>query len=83
VLPASIGGRRQRVCGLFTSAAGTARRPLVLRRLRKAVQTLNGSMHAVASKRKAIAPGCIAALKAELRDTRDRASRLLAASKKP
>src|SRR5205823_4365502 len=43
-LPASIGGRRQRGCGLFAAAAGTARRPLVVPRLRRAVQTLSGSI---------------------------------------
>jgi Beta-propeller repeat len=78
VLPASIGGRRQRVCDLFASAAATTRRPLVLRRLRRAVQTLNGSIRLVGSRRKTVAAACVGALKGELRDTRDRSRRLLA-----
>jgi hypothetical protein len=82
-LPASISGRRQRVCDLFASAAGTARRPLVVRRLRRAVQTLTGSIHVVASRRRTVSAGCAGALKGELRDTRDRTTRLLATSAGP
>ena len=83
-LPASIGGRRQRVCGLFAAAAGTARRPLVVRRLRRAVQTLTGSIHAVTSVRRGtVSADCAVALKGELRDERDRAARLLATFAKP
>ncbi len=82
-LPASIGGRRQRACGLF-AAAGTARRPLVVRRLRRAVQTLTGSIHAVTSvRRRALSADCAGALKGELRDARDRAARLLATLARP
>jgi hypothetical protein len=77
-LPASIGGRRQRACGLFAAAAGTARRPLVIRRLRRAVQTLNGSIHLVGSRRRTVSAACAGALKGELRDARDRTTRLLA-----
>jgi hypothetical protein len=84
VLPASIGGRRQRVCSLFATAAGTSRRPLVLRRLRKAVHTLNGSIHLVASvRRRTVSAACAGALKEELRDARDRASQWLATSARP
>jgi len=84
VLPASIGGRRQRVCGLFAAAAGTARRSLVLRRLRKAVHTLKGSIHLVASvRRRAVSAACAGALKEELRDARDRAAQWLATSSNP
>ena len=83
-LPASIGGRRQRVCGLFAAAAGTARHPLVVRRLRRAVQTLTGSIHAVTSVRRGtVSADCAVALKGELRDERDRAARLLATFAKP
>ena len=83
-LPASIGGRRHRVCGLFAAAAGTARRPLVVRRLRRAVQTLTGSIHAVTSVRRGtVSADCAVALKGELRDERDRAARLLATFAKP
>ena len=83
VLPVSIGGRRQRVCALFADAAGTDRRPLVVRRLRRAVQTLNGSMHLVGSRRRTVSAACSAALKEELRDARDRTKRLLATSARP
>jgi Beta-propeller repeat len=83
MLPVSIGGRRQRVCALFADAAGTGRRPLVVRRLRRAVQTLNGSMHLVGSRRRAVSAACVAALKEELRDARDRTKRLLATSARP
>jgi hypothetical protein len=77
-VPPSIGGRHQRACGLVGAAASTARRPLVVRRLRKAVQTLAGSIHAVASaRRRALSADCTAALTADLRDARDRAARLL------
>jgi hypothetical protein len=83
VLPASIGARRQRACGLFAAAAGAARRPLVLRRLRRAVQTLNGSIHLVARRRRTVSAACAGVLKGELRDTRDRTTRLLATSAGP
>jgi hypothetical protein len=83
MLPASIGGRRQRACALFASAAGTTRRPLLLRRLRRAVQTINGSIHLVASRRRTVSAACAGALKGELRDTRDRAARWLATSARP
>jgi hypothetical protein len=80
VLPVSIGGRRQRVCDLVAGAAGADRRPLVVRRLRRALQTLNGSIRLVGSRRKKVSAACIDALKGELRDTRDRTTRLLATS---
>jgi hypothetical protein len=84
VLPASISGRRQRVCSLFATAAGTSRRSLVLRRLRKAVHTLNGSIHLVASvRRRTVSAACAGALKEEIRDARDRASHWLATSARP
>jgi hypothetical protein len=82
VLPASLAGRRQRVCGLF-AAADTSRRSLALRRLRRAVQTLNGSIRLVANRRRAVSAACASALKAELRDTRDRAARWRATSARP
>ena len=83
-VPASIGGRRQRACALVVSAAGTGRRSLVVRRLRKAVQTLTGSIHVLDSvRRRTVSPGCAGALKGELRDARDRAARLLATFAKP
>src|SRR5262249_49891815 len=80
VLPVSVGGRRQRVCDLVADAAGAERRPLVVRRLRRAVQTLNGSIRLVGSRRKKVSAACVAALRGELRDTRDRTTRLLATS---
>src|SRR5262249_47797827 len=80
MLPVSIGGRRQRVCDLVADAAGAERRPLVVRRLRRAVQTLNGALRLVASRRKKVSAACIDALKGELRDTRDRTTRLIATS---
>lgn len=84
VLPVSLDARRQRVCGLFADAAGTDRRPFMLRRLRRAVQTLSGSIRVVAKvRRKAVSAACAAALKAELHDARDRAARLLATSARP
>jgi hypothetical protein len=80
-LPASIGEHRQRVCALFAAAAGTTRRPLVIRRLRRAVQTLTASIHAVARVgRRTVSAGCVGALRGELRDMRDRTTRLLARS---
>src|SRR5262249_12070185 len=75
-LPTSVSGRRQRACGLFAAAAGTARRPLAVRRLRKAVQTLTGSIRLVAGRRKTVSADCAGALKDELRDTPDRAARV-------
>jgi hypothetical protein len=70
-----------RVLSLFAAAAGTGRRPLAVRLLRKAVQTLNGSIHLVASsRRRTVSAGCAAALKGDLLDTRVRATRLLATS---
>jgi hypothetical protein len=78
-LPASIGGRRQRVCDLFTAAAGAGRRPLVVRRLRQAVHTLTGSIRVVTrGRRRSVSADCAGAVAGQLRAARDRAARLLA-----
>jgi hypothetical protein len=78
-LPASIAARRERVCDLFAAAAGSGRRALVVRRLRRAVQTLTASIDAVAKiGRRTGSADCAAALKNDLRDARGRAARLLA-----
>ena len=82
-LPASIGGRRR--ARLPTSSRTPPARPVgrSVRRLRKAVQTLTGSIRAVTSgRRRTVSVDCAGALKGELRDTRDRATRLLATSAK-
>jgi len=77
VLPGSYGRRRQRVCELFAAAA-TSRRTLALRRLRRAVQTLNVSVRLVGGVwRRSISAACAEALKGDLRDVRDRAGTML------
>jgi hypothetical protein len=77
VLPAALGSRRQRVCGRFADAAGAPRRSAVAR-LRKAVQTLGGSIRLVAkASRKGVSAACAGALKDELRDAKKRTARLL------
>jgi hypothetical protein len=83
-LPTAIADRLQRVCGLIAAAEGTARRPLALRSLRRAVQALAGSIRAVKNaRRRTISADCAGALKGELRDRRDRVARLLATAAKP
>jgi len=84
LLPASIGPRQERVCSLFDDAAGTTDRTLALRRLRRAVRTLKGSITIVSKARKnGISRDCAGALKGELRDAKDRAERLLGTLGKP
>ncbi len=84
LLPASIGPRKERVCSLFDDAAGTTDRTLALRRLRRAVRTLKGSITIVSKARKnGISRDCAGALKGELRDAKDRAERLLGTLGKP
>ena len=80
LLPASIGPRQERVCSLFDDAAGTTDRTLALRRLRRAVRNLKGSINVVSRARKKgkISRDCAGALKAELNDAKDRTERLLA-----
>jgi hypothetical protein len=77
VVPPAIGSRRQRVCELFADAAGAPRRA-VAARLRRAVQTLGGSIRLVAkASRKGVSAACAGALKDELRDAKRRTMRLL------
>jgi hypothetical protein len=77
-VPSSIGLRRRRVCGLFTAAAGETRRSRAVRRLRRSVQALAGTIRlASAAARNGVSADCVAALKDQLRDARGRAARLL------
>jgi hypothetical protein len=78
-IPASVGRRQARACSLFDEAAATTRATRVPRRLEKAVRTINGSMHLVSRVRKSrdLSHDCAAALTSALRDTKDRAQRLL------
>jgi len=67
----------QRAKSVRSLAVGP-RRPLAIRCLRKAVQTLNGSIHLVAGAwRRSISAACAEALKGDLRDVRDRAGTML------
>jgi Beta-propeller repeat len=76
-IPPAVERRLARVCTSFDGAA-TKRTP-PLRRLRRDVASLGGSLGAVAKARKKgrISNDCAAALQAELRDTKDRAARML------
>lgn len=76
-VPRSIGHRRGRLCSSFDGAATKAAPPL--RRLRRDVAALDGTMSVVARARKKgrISNDCATALRAELRDAKDRAARLL------
>ena len=77
-VPPSVARRHARLCGGFDGAA-TKRTP-PLRRLRRDVAALNGSMGAVGRARKKgrISNDCAVALQTELHDAKDRAARLLA-----
>jgi hypothetical protein len=65
--------RQTRACGLFADAAAAPKR------VRKASATLGGSIAVVSKARKSgkISTGCADALKAALRDAKDRAGRFL------
>ena len=75
-LPASVGRRRARACGLFDDASGAA----ASKRVKRGLRALNTSIGAVAkaSKKHKLSSDCAGALKAELLDAKDRAARLLA-----
>lgn len=83
-IPASIGGLRNRACSLFDEAAGTTDRARSLKRLRRAVKNLKNSMTAVArAQKRGMSSDCAGALRAELRDTKERAEGLLATLRRP
>jgi Beta-propeller repeat len=75
-VPAAIGRRQGRACGLFSGAAG----PSSAKRLRRAMATLGGSIAVVskAQKKGKLSADCAGALRAELLDAKDRAAGLVA-----
>ena len=75
-LPASVGRRRARACGLFDDASGAP----ASKRVKRGLTALDASIAAVSKARKKhkLSSDCASALKAELRDAKERAARLLA-----
>jgi len=81
--PAACDGQRlpgsiARACSLFDDAAGATDRTQAVKRLRRGVRALKDSIAAAAKGRKSrISHACAGALKADLRDAKDRAERFL------
>ena len=76
LLPPAVDRRRERACSLVADGASSPKR------LRAAMKQLKGAMKVVTRGRKkgSVSRECAGALATELRDARDRAARLLAAS---
>jgi len=78
--PAACAGQRlpgsiDRACGLFDDAAGTPDTAQAARRLRKGLRALKESI--AKSRKSGVSRDCVRALKAELRDAKERAGRVL------
>jgi hypothetical protein len=78
--PAACAGQRlpgsiDRACGLFDDAAGTPDTAQAARRLRKGLRALKESI--AKSRKSGVSRDCVRALKAELRDAKERVGRVL------